>query len=223
MSRLFSGLVTIPICWKRPNESITRPPREFWWRLSKPPDFHFLLCLAAGGFIGALLFNRRRAQQRHAEAFSDAGGMLRLNIDEITPQTDPAKLVGPGNQNISSEGPSLETEKARWNAHVHSRFLSLSTKMRAADLPGRLPQASSGRRSAAPQLLPFDCLPALTPFPRKSHRLPFQTVRGCLPQSFHSPQSPSMTRFTLIYPFVLFSLFGNERATRLQMISVVIF
>ncbi len=53
-----------------------------------------LLCLAAGGFIGALLFGRRRAQQRHAEAFSDAGGMLRLNIDEINPQTDSAELVG---------------------------------------------------------------------------------------------------------------------------------
>lgn len=64
----------------------------------KASGLSLLLCLAAGGFIGALLFNRRRAKQRHAEAFSDAGGMLRLNIDEITPQTDPAKLVGPGNR-----------------------------------------------------------------------------------------------------------------------------
>lgn len=64
----------------------------------KASGLSLLLCLAAGGFIGALLFSRRRAQQRHAEAFSDAGGMLRLNIDEITPQTDPAKLVGPGNR-----------------------------------------------------------------------------------------------------------------------------
>jgi uncharacterized protein DUF6599 len=64
----------------------------------KASGLSLLLCLGAGGFLGALLFNRRRAQQRHAEAFSDAGGMLRLNIDEITPQTDPAKLVGPGNR-----------------------------------------------------------------------------------------------------------------------------
>jgi hypothetical protein len=64
----------------------------------KASGLSLLLCLAAGGFIGALLFNRRRAQQRYAEAFSDAGGMLRLNIDEITPQTDPAKLVGPGDR-----------------------------------------------------------------------------------------------------------------------------
>ena len=56
-----------------------------------------LACLAAGGFLGALLFNRRRVQQRDAEAFTDAGGMLRLNIDEITPQRNRAKLLGPGN------------------------------------------------------------------------------------------------------------------------------
>jgi hypothetical protein len=62
----------------------------------KASGLSLILCLAAGGFLGALLFSRRRAQQRDAEAFSDAGGMLRLNIDEITPQTDPAKLVGPG-------------------------------------------------------------------------------------------------------------------------------
>ena len=52
---------------------------------------HFL-----GGVLGALLFNRRRTQQSTHEAYSDAGGMLRLNIDELTPQTDPARLLGPG-------------------------------------------------------------------------------------------------------------------------------
>lgn len=52
-------------------------------------------CLGIGGLIGALLFNRRRAQQRAAEAYSDAGGMLRLNLDDITPQSDPAKLLRP--------------------------------------------------------------------------------------------------------------------------------
>ncbi|MFN2512813.1 MAG: DUF6599 family protein [Pyrinomonadaceae bacterium] len=62
----------------------------------KASGLSMLLCLGAGGFIGALLFSRRRSQQRQAEAFSDAGGMLRLNIDEITPQIDPPKLVGTG-------------------------------------------------------------------------------------------------------------------------------
>ena len=54
-------------------------------------------CLALGGLLGGLLFIRRRAQQGTVEAFSDAGGMLRLNLDEMTPETDPAKLLGRGN------------------------------------------------------------------------------------------------------------------------------
>jgi hypothetical protein len=53
--------------------------------------------LAIGGLLGALLFTRRRAQQRAQEAYSDAGGMLRLNLDEITPPTNSARLLGPGN------------------------------------------------------------------------------------------------------------------------------
>ncbi|MGH9971220.1 MAG: DUF6599 family protein [Pyrinomonadaceae bacterium] len=64
----------------------------------KASGLSLLACLAAGGFLGALLFNRRRAQQRNAEAFSDAGGMLRLNIDEMTPESDPARLLGHGNR-----------------------------------------------------------------------------------------------------------------------------
>lgn len=53
--------------------------------------------LAIGGFLGALLFTRRRAQQQVRNAYSDAGGILRLNLDEINSKTDPARLLGPGN------------------------------------------------------------------------------------------------------------------------------
>ena len=53
--------------------------------------------LAIGGLLGAVLFSRRRAQQRSQEAYSDAGGMLRLNLDEITPPTNSPRLLGPGN------------------------------------------------------------------------------------------------------------------------------
>lgn len=52
-----------------------------------------LACLAVGGVFGGLLFIRRRAQQRGGEAFSDAGGMVRLNIDELTAETNPARLL----------------------------------------------------------------------------------------------------------------------------------
>jgi hypothetical protein len=52
--------------------------------------------LAIGGFLGALLFSRRRAQQQGRDAYSDAGGMLRLNLDDVEPNSDPARLLDPG-------------------------------------------------------------------------------------------------------------------------------
>jgi hypothetical protein len=52
-----------------------------------------LLCLGAGGLFGALLFRRRRrARQRQGEAYSDAGGMVRLNLDEVA-ESDAARLL----------------------------------------------------------------------------------------------------------------------------------
>src|SRR4030095_6296037 len=53
--------------------------------------------LRVGFVLGGLLFLRRRSQQRTFATYSDAGGMLRLNLDEMTPQTDPARLIGPTN------------------------------------------------------------------------------------------------------------------------------
>jgi hypothetical protein len=53
-------------------------------------------CLAIGGFAGALLFNLRRSQQRAKEAYADSGAMLRLNIDELTPERDSSRLLGSG-------------------------------------------------------------------------------------------------------------------------------
>jgi hypothetical protein len=61
----------------------------------KASGFALIACFGTGALIGALLFTRRRAQQGAVEAFSDAGGMLRLNLDEMTPQTNPARLLGP--------------------------------------------------------------------------------------------------------------------------------
>jgi len=56
-----------------------------------------LTCLAVGGFFGALLFRFRRAQQRARDAYADSDAMLRLNLDELTPESDPARLIGRGN------------------------------------------------------------------------------------------------------------------------------
>jgi hypothetical protein len=58
----------------------------------KASGYALLACLGIGALAGALLFVRRRAQQS-AEAFSDAGGMLRLNLDDLTPETNPARLL----------------------------------------------------------------------------------------------------------------------------------
>jgi hypothetical protein len=59
----------------------------------KASGYALLACLGIGGLAGALLFSHRRKQQKHVEAYSDAGGMLRLNLDELTPTTDPARLL----------------------------------------------------------------------------------------------------------------------------------
>jgi hypothetical protein len=54
-----------------------------------------LICLALGGLIGALLFRHRRAQQ--ATLYSDAGGSIRLNLDELS-SMNKTRLLGPGDQ-----------------------------------------------------------------------------------------------------------------------------
>jgi hypothetical protein len=58
----------------------------------KASGYALIACLALGALIGGLLFSYRRTQQK-AVTFSDAGGMLRLNLDELTAQTDPARLL----------------------------------------------------------------------------------------------------------------------------------
>jgi hypothetical protein len=59
----------------------------------KASGYALVLCFGMGGLIGGLLFTYRRAQQKDATAYSDAGGMLRLNLDEMTPETNPARLL----------------------------------------------------------------------------------------------------------------------------------
>jgi hypothetical protein len=50
----------------------------------KASGYALVGCLGIGGLIGALLFSYRRSQQKAVTAYSDAGGMLRLNLDELT-------------------------------------------------------------------------------------------------------------------------------------------
>jgi len=59
----------------------------------KASGYALVLCLGMGGLIGGLLFSYRRSQQKDMTAFSDAGGMLRLNLDELSAETDPGRLL----------------------------------------------------------------------------------------------------------------------------------
>jgi hypothetical protein len=58
----------------------------------KASGYALVGCLGMGALIGGLLFTYRRAQQKGV-TFSDAGGMLRLNLDELTAETNPARLL----------------------------------------------------------------------------------------------------------------------------------
>jgi hypothetical protein len=59
----------------------------------KASGYAAVLCLGVGGLIGGLLFSYRRSQQKAATAFSDAGGMLRLNLDELSAETNASRLL----------------------------------------------------------------------------------------------------------------------------------
>jgi len=59
----------------------------------KASGYALITCVGLGGLIGGLLFTYRRSQQKAVTAYSDAGGMLRLNLDELTAETDPGRLL----------------------------------------------------------------------------------------------------------------------------------
>lgn len=63
----------------------------------KSSGLSLIACLAIGGLFGFLLFRQRRAQS--AAAYSDAGGQVRLNLDQLTDtQTHSRLLTPPQNQ-----------------------------------------------------------------------------------------------------------------------------
>ena len=57
----------------------------------KSSGLSLVLCVAIGGLIGAMLFRHRRAQK--AAAYSDAGGSIRLNLDELTEPVKTGRLL----------------------------------------------------------------------------------------------------------------------------------
>lgn len=57
-----------------------------------------LLCLGVGGAIGGLVFLRRRAQRDAQEVYTDAGGMVRLNIEDLNTPPAASNLLGRGQE-----------------------------------------------------------------------------------------------------------------------------
>ncbi len=55
-----------------------------------------LLCLSVGGLLGGAIFMYRRAKGGAHEVFSDAGGMMRLNLEELNPKIHSSNLLDSG-------------------------------------------------------------------------------------------------------------------------------
>lgn len=85
-----------PFSYEQATREFTETTLGVFVSVVKTSGLALVACLTVGGFFGALLFRFRRAQQRSAEAYTDAGAMLRLNLDEMTPESDPSRLLGPG-------------------------------------------------------------------------------------------------------------------------------
>lgn len=60
----------------------------------KGSGLSLIFCVGVGALVGFLLFRHRRAQK--AAVFSDAGGGVRLNLDELTGKISSDRLLGPG-------------------------------------------------------------------------------------------------------------------------------
>lgn len=66
----------------------------------KSAGIGILLCLGIGSIVGSLIFMRRRAQSLATATYTDAGGMVRLGIDNLTREDKLAPLLS------SSEKPN---------------------------------------------------------------------------------------------------------------------
>jgi len=84
-----------PYWWEKAQRIYMRTTGGVLIAVLQSSGISFLICVTIGGIIGAVLFKRRRTRQA-AAGYSDAGGMVRLNIDELTEETNRPKLLGRG-------------------------------------------------------------------------------------------------------------------------------
>ena len=82
-----------PHLYERLQKYLTQTSAGVLIAVLKSSGLSLVICLGIGGAIGALLFRHRRAQR--AAAFSDAGGSIRLNLDELTGAANTQRLLSP--------------------------------------------------------------------------------------------------------------------------------
>lgn len=88
-----------PLLWARAEKQHTRQAVSLILGIAKSIGFFVGICLGVGALFGGVFYLSRKVKQRAAaESYSDAGGMLRLNIDEMTPETDPSRLLPAGDE-----------------------------------------------------------------------------------------------------------------------------
>ncbi len=88
-----------PYAFERAQQSYTRMTLGIVIATFKATGLAIVLCVGFGGLVGGFVFLRRRAQSATSTAYSDAGGMVRLNLDDLNPsQRDPSRLLDTGKQ-----------------------------------------------------------------------------------------------------------------------------
>ena len=84
-----------PRAWERWERAYNRMTASVVVTTLKVTGLALILCLSIGSVLGGVVFFRRRARAAKFKNYTDAGDMVRLNIDELTAQTDPTRLLGP--------------------------------------------------------------------------------------------------------------------------------
>jgi hypothetical protein len=94
-------LGTNPHAYERAARAYTEMTAQLIITVLKTTGVSILICLTIGGIFGGWVFMRRRARIGAVAAYSDAGGIVRLNLDELTPETDPSRLLSTGDESAS--------------------------------------------------------------------------------------------------------------------------
>jgi hypothetical protein len=82
--QVVSWLGNNPNIWREAEERYIDTTLGVLVTVMKASGYALIGCLGIGGLIGGMLFSYRRARQKAVTTYSDAGGMLRLNLDELT-------------------------------------------------------------------------------------------------------------------------------------------